>query len=102
LFQLSPALDTFAARDLCDWLALHLSNTKFAWPFWNHWAEEAQGVESGDAPEQFLRLLVQKCALLAPASRLTPHIPESLQKYLPAAAVAQSVYVDESAGADVD
>jgi hypothetical protein len=103
LFQLSPALDTFAARDLCDWLALHLSNTKFGWPFWEHWAQDAQeNVQPGDAPEQFLRLLVQKCALLAPASRLTAHIPASLQKYLPEAPIARSVYLEEGGHGEID
>jgi hypothetical protein len=43
-----PEMDYSSAKELARWLAYHLTNTKMAWPYWDHWAGEAADGTQGE------------------------------------------------------
>ena len=57
LFQLSPALDLCAVREVARWQSSHLINSELAWPYWEYLSTEYGEATEGDGRRLFLRLL---------------------------------------------
>ena len=65
LFTTLPEMDVCALGQLTDWLAFHLNNTQFSWPYWVHWETELKEEEATASPlKTFCVLLVEKLTIL--------------------------------------
>ena len=78
LVQLFPAMDTSAWRGIALWLSSHLTNTKLAWPYWEHWGTEYASCESDSVHRAFMTDLVQHCERAVSSDRLRSALPASL------------------------
>ena len=95
LFRRVPTMDVECRSRLSEWLALHLSNFSFHWP-WDRWAHVAE--LPPHAPQRvFVEETLQREIRLSYWDRIHSTLPEELQKLMPPKPEAQSRYASEVA-----
>lgn len=90
MYELIPALDVSAWREISNILAIHLSNTHLQWPYWEYWSEEYSSIvhtqdylEAGSLQAVFLDLLIGQCTRLSLSERMMKVLPHRLHTVIP-------------------
>lgn len=88
LFNLMPAMDVTAIRELASLLSVYLTNKERAWPYWSYWGEEYAEIvaaeEHDNAQKVFLEILLGNLTRssgfdLKPGDRMREVLPKSLR-----------------------
>ena len=85
LFARCGALDPYVCRAAADWLAYHLSNFEFAWP-WAKWESAvlpSDVVPAHDPKRRFVARLIDDLVRLSYWERVRSALPESFHELMP-------------------
>jgi nuclear cap-binding protein subunit 1 len=110
LFQdFLEVVDHVAAAQLAEWFGSHLSNTQFAFPYWDVWARavaeehgaDAATLASKDHPQLFfLRRALDVAARHTYVGKVKELVPAALHPLVPAEPYAVSPYLPPSASVE--
>ena len=93
LFNLMPAMDVCAIRELSNLMSVYLSNKNRVWPYWTYWGDEyAEIVKAGEndnAQKLFLEILLGSLTRKSgfesrPGDRMRTALPRSLHSAITA------------------
>ena len=104
IFARCGALDPYVSRAAADWLAYHLSNFEFAWP-WAKWESAVLPpgtVPAHDPKRRFVARLIDDLVRLSYWERVRSALPESFHALMPPQPVVAPLEDDGDAGDDED
>eukprot|EP01041_Mallomonas_annulata_P011069 gene11069-23133_t len=78
LFQLAPALDLAAVRELSRWHASHLLNSEMSWPYWDYLGTEFQEAPPGDGRRYYLTMMTDILCRATVPSKVKDALPVAL------------------------
>ena len=82
-------LDPFLAQRLAEWLAYHVSNYNFQWP-WERWAHVLEAPDT-DCQKRFCRDVLGRMVRLSYHDRVMEVLPENFKQLMPPKPVCQSL-----------
>jgi len=102
LFQSMGEMDYSSIGELASWLAFHLSNTQFVWPYWEDWWKDIVEGQPGDPRAMFLQTVVIKCGRIDVPERMRESLPDYLHPLIPLPFLPQCSFIpDELVSAQV-
>ena len=93
LFNLMPAMDVCAIRELSTLLSVYLTNKGRAWPYWSYWGEEYAEIlaaeDNDNAQKIFLDMLLATLTRMSgydqiPGDRMRAVLPKSMHSAISA------------------